>query len=194
MQLYGYGGLGPAKDRFDRLEDALQLLPLLWGPGSPAFEGKTISTPAATCYPRPVQEKIPIIVGGGGEKRTLRLVAQYADMCNVSGGPATIAHKLDVLRTHCKDVGRDPSEITTTRLGTLVLTNDAAETAGTTEFLRGLAGAELDEQFVIGEPDDVVRKVGTLIDTGLDCLIFNMPLSQPDAVARAGNLLTSTFS
>src|SRR6476661_5357109 len=82
----------------------------------------------------------------------------------------------------------------TTRLGTLVLTNDAAETAGTTEFLRGLAGAELDEQFVIGEPDDVVRKVGPLIDAGLDCLIFNMPLSQPDAVARAGKLLTSTFS
>jgi len=68
------------------------------------------------------------------------------------------------------------------------------ETAGTTEFLRGLAGAELDEQFVIGEPDDVVRKVGPLIDAGLDCLIFNMPLSQPDAVARAGKLLTSTFS
>ena len=50
------------------------------------------------------------------------------------------------------------------------------------------------EQFIIGEPDDVVRKVGPLIDAGLDCLIFNMPLSQPDAVARAGKLLTSTFS
>jgi alkanesulfonate monooxygenase SsuD/methylene tetrahydromethanopterin reductase-like flavin-dependent oxidoreductase (luciferase family) len=105
---------------------------------------------------------------GGGEKRTLRLVAQYADMCNVSGGPATIAHKLDVLRTHCKDVGRDPSEITTTRLGTLMLTNNAAETEGTTEFIRGLAGAELHEQFIIGEPDDVVRRWHPH-RRGLDC-------------------------
>jgi alkanesulfonate monooxygenase SsuD/methylene tetrahydromethanopterin reductase-like flavin-dependent oxidoreductase (luciferase family) len=134
------------------------------------------------------------MIGGGGEKRTLRLVAQYADMCNVSGGPAMVAHKLDVLRTHCKDVGRDPSEITTTRLGTLVLTNDADETARTTEFLRGLAGAELEEQFIIGEPDEVTRRVGTLVDAGLDCLIFNMPLSQPETVARAGKLLVSAFS
>jgi alkanesulfonate monooxygenase SsuD/methylene tetrahydromethanopterin reductase-like flavin-dependent oxidoreductase (luciferase family) len=105
-----------------------------------------------------------------------------------------VAHKLDVLRTHCKDVGRDPSEITTTRLGTLVLTNDADETARTTEFLRGLAGAELEEQFIIGEPDEVTRRVGTLVDAGLDCLIFNMPLSQPETVARAGKLLVSAFS
>ena len=113
---------------------------------------------------------------------------------NVSGGPATVANKLDVLRTHCKDVGRDPSEITTTRLGTLFLTNDVDETARTTEFLRGLAGAELDEQFIVGEPDDVTRKVGTLVDAGLDCLIFNMPLSGQDAVERAGSVLTGAFS
>jgi F420-dependent oxidoreductase-like protein len=184
-----------AGERLDRLEEAVQICRAMFRDDHQTWKGRYFSIDDARNLPRQIQPGgPPIMIGGGGEKRTLRLVAQYADMCNVSGGPATIAHKLDVLRTHCKDVGRDPSEITTTRLGTLVLTNDAAETASTTEFLRGLAGAELDEQFVIGEPDDVVRKVGPLIDAGLDCLIFNMPLSQPEAVARAGKLLTSTFS
>ena len=133
------------------------------------------------------------MIGGSGEKRTLRLVAQYADMCNVSGGPATVAHKLDVLR-NCKDVGRDPSEITTTRLGTLVLTNDADETERTTSFLQGMAGDEFSEQFTVGEANEVVEQVGALVDAGLDGLIFNMPLSDPDTVARAGELLTKNFT
>jgi alkanesulfonate monooxygenase SsuD/methylene tetrahydromethanopterin reductase-like flavin-dependent oxidoreductase (luciferase family) len=114
-------------------------------------------------------------------------------MCNVSGGPATVAHKLDVLRTHCKDVGRDPSEIVTTRLGTLVLTDSEGETERTTNFLRGLAGEGFSEQFTVGEAADVVEQVGALVDAGLDCLIFNMPLSDPDTVARAGELLVSRF-
>ena len=83
------------------------------------------------------------MIGGSGERRTLRLVAQYADMCNVTGGPDTVRHKLDVLRRHCDDVGRDPAEITTTRLGTLVLTPDADETARVRSFLSGLMGDEL---------------------------------------------------
>ena len=181
--------------RLDMLEEAVQICRSLLRGDHQTWHGRHYSIDDARNVPQPIQPGGPqIMIGGSGEKRTLRLVAQYADMCNVSGGPAAVAHKLDVLRGHCKDVGRDPAEITTTRLGTLVLTNDAAETEGTTKFLRGLAGAELDEQFIIGEPDDIVAKVSTLIDAGLDCLIFNMPLSQPDAVAKAGNLLTSTFS
>ena len=134
------------------------------------------------------------MIGGSGERRTLKLVAQYADMCNVSGGPSTLRHKLDVLRKHCADVGRDASEITTTRLGTLVLTPDADETARVTSFLSGMAGDGFSEQFTVGEEADVVAQVRALAETGVDCLIFNMPLSDASTVQRAGEMLTRNFA
>ena len=94
---YGYR-FPPVGERYELLEDALRLLPLMWGPGSPAFEGTHISTPEAVCYPRPLQERVPILVGGSGERRTLRLVAEHADACNLFGDPATVRHKVEVLR------------------------------------------------------------------------------------------------
>jgi alkanesulfonate monooxygenase SsuD/methylene tetrahydromethanopterin reductase-like flavin-dependent oxidoreductase (luciferase family)/predicted kinase len=85
-------------DRYALLEDALQLLPLLWGKGSPAFEGRVLRVPEALCYPRPVQERVPIVVGGNGEQRTLRLAARYADAANVMGDLETVRHKAEILR------------------------------------------------------------------------------------------------
>ena len=73
--------------RYELLEDTLLMLPLLWGKGSPSFEGSTFSAANLTCYPRPIQERIPILIGGSGEKTTLRLVARYADACNLFGRP-----------------------------------------------------------------------------------------------------------
>ena len=101
-------GVPAARRRYELLEDALQLLPLLWGKGSPRFEGRTVTVPEAICYPRPLQDHIPILVGGSGERRTLRLVARYADACNLFGDAATVRHKVDVLHRHCADLDRDP--------------------------------------------------------------------------------------
>jgi F420-dependent oxidoreductase-like protein len=114
-RLYGWE-FPPLGERFDRLEDALQLLPLLWGPGSPPFEGRTVSMSEAICYPRPLQERIPILVGGSGERRTLRLVARYADACNLVGTVERVRHKLAVLWDHCEAEGRDPAEVEVTHL------------------------------------------------------------------------------
>jgi F420-dependent oxidoreductase-like protein len=114
-ELYGWE-FPPNARRYALLEDALQLFPLLWGPGSPSFEGTTITVPEAICYPRPLQEHIPIMIGGGGERKTLKLVAQYADACNVFGDAATVRHKIDVLHKHCATVDRDPADITVTQL------------------------------------------------------------------------------
>ena len=93
-----YGWDFPSRaERYALLEDALQLLPLLWGPGTPAFEGRVLRVPEAMCYPRPLQAHVPILVGGGGERRTLRLVARYADACNIVGEAAVVRQKVATL-------------------------------------------------------------------------------------------------
>jgi len=113
--LYGWE-FPPLAERLARLEDALELLPLMWGPGAPRFEGRTVTVPAAICYPRPLQERIPILVGGSGERRTLRLVARHADACNLFGDAANVRRKLAVLHEHCVAEHRDPATITVTHL------------------------------------------------------------------------------
>jgi len=104
------------KTRYALLEESLQMLPLLWGKGTPEFAGELIQSPELVCYPRPIQDPIPILVGGGGEKKTLRLAAQYADACNVFGDPGRVEHKVKVLVSHCDDLQRDPAEVEVTHL------------------------------------------------------------------------------
>jgi F420-dependent oxidoreductase-like protein len=121
---YGFD-FPPVARRFQLLEDTLRLLPLMWGPGAPRFEGDVITVPEAICYPRPLQDPIPILVGGSGERKTLRLVAQYADACNFFGDVENVRHKLAVLHRHCADVGRGPGDINVTHLGSITLADDA---------------------------------------------------------------------
>jgi F420-dependent oxidoreductase-like protein len=185
----------PARERLDRLEEAVQICRAILRDERPTFTGRYYRTQDARNVPAPVQPGgVPIMIGGSGEKRTLRLVAQYADMCNVSGGPEMLQHKLEVLRGHCDAVGRDPKEITTTRLGTLLLAADADEAARTREFVTGMAGDASGEQFTVGTADEVVKQLEPLVATGVDCLIFNMPFADPETVTRAGELLTSNFA
>ena len=102
--------------------------------------------------PRPVTGTIPVLVAGGGERRTLDLVARYGDACNVFGGdPAVVRHKFDVLRRHCERVGRDPAEITKT-----VFVFAAEDLAGFAAGMRGYAAAGADGVFVVG-PDGPSR-------------------------------------
>lgn len=154
-ELYGWE-FPPVAERYELLEDALELLPLLWGPGSPRFEGRTVTVPEAICYPRPLQEHIPILVGGSGERRTLRLAARHADACNLFGEPDVIRHKVEVLHAHCAAEGRDPAEITVTALSEADLTPDGGprplEVGGTVEEqigrYRELADAGVQQVFV----------------------------------------------
>jgi alkanesulfonate monooxygenase SsuD/methylene tetrahydromethanopterin reductase-like flavin-dependent oxidoreductase (luciferase family) len=185
----------PVKERMDRLEEAVQICRAMFTEETPTFDGKYYRVRDVHNVPRPIQPGGPkIMIGGGGEKRTLKLVAQYADMCNISGDVATIRHKLGVLREHCATIGRDPSEITVTRLGTLMITNSAQETEQTREFLVQAAGAEAAAGFTVGEENEVVQQVGELVEAGVETLIFNMPMSDPEGVDRAGTLLVNTFS
>ncbi len=114
-------GLGvpfpPLAERFERLEETLQICLQMWSDDDGPYEGTHYRLAETLCRPRPLSRPRPrILVGGSGERKTLRLVAQYADACNIFGGPEEIAHKVDVLRRHCGEVGRDPNEIELTAM------------------------------------------------------------------------------
>ena len=178
---YGYDWerAGP---RLDLLEDALQALPLLWGPGSKPFTGKRIDLPETLCYPRPLQDAIPILVGGGGEKRTLRLVAQYADACNLVGTPEQVAAKLDILRAHCKAVDRDPDEIEVTVLAIALVERDAAAVTSRLAQISGPRGDpdQLAAEIGAGTVEDQVGRFRAYADIGVDTIIVGAAdLSEP---------------
>lgn len=97
-------------ERFEMLEETLQICLQMWSDDSGPFEGKHFQLGETLCSPQPVRRP-PILIGGSGERKTLRLVAQYADVWNSTAPIEETPHKLDVLRRHCDDVGRDPSEI-----------------------------------------------------------------------------------
>jgi alkanesulfonate monooxygenase SsuD/methylene tetrahydromethanopterin reductase-like flavin-dependent oxidoreductase (luciferase family) len=177
-----------------RLEQAVLICRAMFTEDAPSFSGMHYKLQGAKNVPRPVQPGGPkIMVGGTGEKRTLRIVARYADMCNIHGSPATIRRRLDILRQHCEEVGRDFGELTTTRRGSLILTTTADEAEQTSKLIRDAAGPEFDEQFTVGTEDQVVEHVGALVDAGLDCLIFDMAYGTADQVRQVGKRLVSEF-
>jgi F420-dependent oxidoreductase-like protein len=111
------------KERFERLEEALQIAKQMWSDDEGPYDGahyqlaETINVPATVRRPHP-----PILIGGGGEKKTLRLVAKYADACNLFASDVeTVGHKIEVLKRHCDDLGRDFTEITLTMMGPAAL-------------------------------------------------------------------------
>jgi F420-dependent oxidoreductase-like protein len=115
-------GLGvpfpPVAERFERLEETLQICLQMWSEDDGPFEGRHYRLAETLCRPAPIQSPRPrILIGGGGERRTLRLVAQYADACNLfASGVDDARHKLGVLEAHCADLGRDPATIRRTML------------------------------------------------------------------------------
>jgi alkanesulfonate monooxygenase SsuD/methylene tetrahydromethanopterin reductase-like flavin-dependent oxidoreductase (luciferase family) len=176
----------------DRLDEALTIIRAMFTEEAPSFDGQHYRIAGARNVPRPVREGgPPIMVGGSGERRTLRLVAQHADLCNVFGSPDTLRHKWEVLEQHCAEVERDPSEITKSWLGTLVLTETADEAEAVKTLLSEAIGPDWHERSIVGDADDIVEQVSALVDTGVDLVIVNMPTSGRDNVARAGELLVS---
>jgi F420-dependent oxidoreductase-like protein len=130
-------GLGvrfpPTAERFERLEEAIQICLQMWSDDNGPYQGRHYQLDETLCSPMPVSAPRPrIMIGGSGERKTLRLVAQYADACNIFGGPEEVTHKLDVLRGHCDVLGRDPNEIEVT-----AMFRDFPADASTDDILRG---------------------------------------------------------
>jgi F420-dependent oxidoreductase-like protein len=154
-------GLGvpypPMAERFERLEECLQIALQMWAGDDRPYQGRHDRLERPLCRPLPLQRPHPpILVGGSGERRTLRLVAQYADACNLFAGDlAVLEHKLEVLRGHCEAVGRPYERIEKTTLGTLHLTRDGRD--GT------VTGAA------------AVKRLAALAERGIDHAIVSMP-------------------
>jgi alkanesulfonate monooxygenase SsuD/methylene tetrahydromethanopterin reductase-like flavin-dependent oxidoreductase (luciferase family) len=177
----------PFPDRAGRLgllEDALQALPLFWGPGAPSFKGRMINVDQAMGYPRPLQEHVPILIGGSGEQRTLRLVARFGDACNLMGGADRVRHKLNVLAGHCRDVERPLADIEVTHLSTAAVAADVGEAA---ERLR--PRSESPEAFVrrvkLATAEDHVGRYRELAEAGVQTAIVALgDLGDKGAVER----------
>ena len=135
-------GFPPLKERFEQLEEALQIAHQMWSPNNGPFHGKHYQLAETICTPQPLQQPHPpILIGGGGEKKTLKFIAQYGDACNFFDqvGPDALQHKLAVLRAHCDDAGRPYDEIEKTVLSTIMPGQEtAAEIIARLQGLRAL--------------------------------------------------------
>jgi F420-dependent oxidoreductase-like protein len=155
-------------NRLRRLEEAVQIIRSLFDNEQTTFEGRYYQLTDAPLAPKPVQSHLPILIGGGGEKVTMRIAAQYADEWNVWGTPEVLAQKGAVLDQHCKDLGRDPSEIKRSAQAMLVLSDDPE----VVERARGPG-----RPVIAGNVDEVKATMQQYIDAGVDELIvpdFNL--------------------
>jgi alkanesulfonate monooxygenase SsuD/methylene tetrahydromethanopterin reductase-like flavin-dependent oxidoreductase (luciferase family) len=156
-------------DRMDRLDETLRICRAMFTEESPSFAGEHSSIDAAFNSPRPVRGDIPILIGGNGERRTLRMVAELGNLCNLTGrdpkDTASVRHLLDVLDGHCQSVGRDPSDITKTY---------------------SLFAPPTD-------PDELVSVVGGLFEIGIDGVVLFAGRPDVDVIAGWGGTLTKAF-
>jgi F420-dependent oxidoreductase-like protein len=182
----------PLAERYALLEDALEFLPMFWGKGAPAFEGRLLQVPEAMCYPRPLQAHVPILVGGNGERRTLRLAARYADACNIIGEADVVARKVSALRSHCEQVGRPHDDVEVTQLSTTLLGRDARELSGLVERLRPRRTST--EQYAArvnaGTVDDQVGRFRALAQAGVQTAVVSFPdLVDARPIERFGDVI-----
>jgi alkanesulfonate monooxygenase SsuD/methylene tetrahydromethanopterin reductase-like flavin-dependent oxidoreductase (luciferase family) len=172
-ELYA-GGMPPLGERYALLEDALAALPVLWGPGGKPFRGRVLELPDTSGYPRPLQAHVPIVLGGGGERRTLRLAALYADVAHVLGDLPTVARKAAVLRKHCADTGRS---VELGHLGSALVGRDAGELDAIIERMRprGVAAARYAATMNVGTVTDHVGRFRELADAGVAEVAVRLP-------------------
>ena len=175
----------PAAERLDQLEAAIETLRALWQPGTKPYRGERISLPETTCYPRPVSA-VPIIVGGSGERRTLRIAARMGDGCNLPADLETLDRKLAVLREHCREVGRDPADVLITVLDVPVLGTDRGHAAAIVESLRGRTpAAAFAKRHHSGTAADHIGRYRLLAERGVSTVFVSLPdLTGPDDVLR----------
>ncbi len=130
----------PAGERLDLLETTIETCRALWAPGTKAHDGERVSLPETTAYPRPAHD-IPVVVGGGGERRTLAIAARLGDACNLPSDPEVLRHKLAVLDRHLEEAGRTRNDVAVTVLDLPIVGRDRDDAWAQVERLRGRTSA-----------------------------------------------------
>jgi F420-dependent oxidoreductase-like protein len=171
-----YGiALGTVRERLDRFEEAVLILRSLLSQPRTTFPGRYFRLQDAPNQPAPVQDRLPLLIGGRGERRTMLIAARYADEWNSWTTPELLAHKVSVLRAHCEQVGRDPDEIHVSTQALLYLSTDQ-------EWLRDQRRAEPGSPVIVGTPAEVADIVARYREAGADELII--PDSTLGSMAR----------
>jgi len=172
-EAYGWGAFEEVPVRMKRLEEAVQVIRTLWTERPASYEGKFYHLDDVKDLPAPVQKPHPpIMIGGSGEKVTLRLVAKYAQWCNISGDPATVRTRLEILREHCAKVGRPYEEITRSNFATVVIGKDDADVARKRDRLADLIPTN---GALIGTPAQLIDTFRAYADVGIQYSVFRMP-------------------
>ena len=147
-----------ASERMSRLEEAIQIIRKMWTEEpSASFNGIYYQIRNAYCNPKPIQKPSPaILVGGSGERKTLKIVAKYADACNLFGSAETVKRKLNILKEHCKSVGRDYNSILKTKLSIIVVEDEKQTSEKKIEqIFKGMPEEQIREFAIHGTPEDV---------------------------------------
>jgi len=175
----------PARARLDELESAIETLRALWQPGTKEYRGERVWLPETTCYPRPVSP-IPVIVGGGGEKRTLAIAARLGDGCNLFSDLDTLDRKLAIFRQQCVEAGRDPAQAEVTVLDVPVIGRDREQAGLIVENLRGrTTAAAFARRHHAGTAEDHIGRYRLLAERGVHTVFVSLPdLTGPEDVLR----------
>ena len=185
----GYGiDFPPIKERMDRLDEALNIAKLMFTEERPSFEGAHYQIHEALNSPRPIQAGgPPILVGGGGEQRTLRIAAKYADMTHwFAMGLETLRHKDELLVRYCEDIGRDPGTIERTIGAPVIVMPTEGEAKAFLEYLPEERRAHV----TAGTPDQVVDVLAGYVEAGFTGFTFNNAMYRtPEQIATVGELL-----
>ena len=161
-----YGlALGTVRERMERFSEAVQILRSLLDQPRTTFSGRYFQIQDAPAQPVPVQDRLPLLIGGGGERRTMRIAARYADQWNAWTTPELLAHKVSVLREHCEQVGRDPGEIHVSTQALLYLSTSE-------EWLSQRRLAQPGAPMIVGTPAEVADIVARYRDAGADELVI----------------------
>jgi F420-dependent oxidoreductase-like protein len=191
---YGYD-FPPARDRIAMLRETVEIVRSMWTEPDTTYSGKHFTLSGAQCDPKPLQDPHPpILIGGGGEQLTLRVVARLADRSNFGGKPEEFAHKCEVLKRHCDAVGRDYDEIEKTWSPEIHVRETEAE-------LRAVGGSTFGEPFdswqagnLVGTPDQVIEKIHAYREMGVSSIIaWNRDYPSTDTLTLVGEQVIPAF-